>query len=74
MHEPSRLLPKFCMMPMLWPRRLAVEFIAIRVCEIGSIGPSATPISRRAASSMKKVLASPEKNEHTENTITATNR
>src|ERR1700722_20837423 len=69
-NEPSILLPKFCITPMLLPRLAAVDSIATSDCAIGSIGPSARPISRRAEIRVKNEAASPEANEHKEKATT----
>src|SRR5580698_10966428 len=69
-NEPSRLEPKFCITPILLPRLAAVDSMATRDCAIGKIGPSATPISSRAATRAKNEAASPEANEHRENATT----
>src|SRR5260221_7291032 len=69
-NEPIRLLPKFCITPMLLPRLAAVDSIATSDCEIGSIGPSARPISRRVENRVTNETASPEANEHSENATT----
>src|SRR5271154_1698795 len=69
-NEPSRLLPKFCITPMLLPRLAAVDSMATSDCAIGSIGPSAKPISRRAEINVRNETASPEANEHRENATT----
>src|SRR5712672_2495962 len=71
-NEPSRLLPKFCITPMLLPRLAAVDSIATSDWEIGSIGPSAKPISRRIENRVANETASPEANEHSENATTVT--
>src|SRR5664279_2679721 len=73
-NEPRRLLPKFCMTPMLLPRLAAVDSIATNDCEIGSIGPSAKPISRRVENKVTNEAARPEANEHTENATTVISR
>src|SRR6202044_3520942 len=69
-NEPSMLLPKFCITPMLLPRLAAVDSIATSDWAMGSIGPSASPISRRAEMRVKNEAASPEANEHSENATT----
>ena len=73
-NEPRRLLPKFCITPMLWPRLAAEDSIATSDCAIGSIGPSAMPISRRVENSAANEAASPEANEHNENATTVISR
>src|SRR5271168_3223422 len=55
---------------MLLPRLAAVDSIATSDCAIGSIGPSASPISRRVENSVTNETASPEANEHSENATT----
>src|ERR1700685_4392778 len=72
-HEPKRLRPKFGITPMLLPRLAAVDSIATSDCAIGSIGPSARPISRRAETKVANEAASPEANEHSENATTVIN-
>src|SRR5450631_3350308 len=69
-NEPSRLLPKFCITPMLLPRLAALDSIATSDCAIGSIGPSARPISSRVENRVKNDTASPEANEQIENATT----
>src|SRR6185437_4258482 len=70
-NEPNKLLPKFCMTPILWPRLAAVDSMATNDCAIGSIGPSARPISSRVANRVRNETASPEAKEHSENAMTA---
>src|ERR1700722_16894617 len=73
-NEPSRLLPKFCITPMLLPRFAAVDSMATSDCAIGSIGPSARPISSRVENRVMNETASPEANEQRENAITVMSR
>src|SRR5450631_2839222 len=73
-NEPSRLLPKFCITPMLLPRLAAVDSIATSDWEIGNMGPSATPMSRRVEIRVSNEVASPEANEHSENATTLISR
>ena len=45
------LLPKFCITPMLWPRRECSDSLATSDWHTGRNGPSARPMSRRAPNS-----------------------
>src|ERR1700733_8003902 len=72
--EPSKLLPKFCITPMLLPRLAAVDSIATRDCAIGRMGPSARPINRRVEIRVANETASPEAKEHKEKMITVISR
>ncbi len=68
--DPMRLLPRFCITPMLKPRRDSEDSSTTRDCATGRMGPSARPISMREASSTPKDGARPESTEHTEKITT----
>ncbi|GAA0702233.1 hypothetical protein GCM10009022_29360 [Vreelandella titanicae] len=59
------------MTPIAIPRLSGVTSIAVTDCDIGRIGPSATPISNLAPRSNKNEVARPDKKEQRENTIVA---
>ena len=65
-----RLLPRFCITPMLKPRRCSSDSSTTSDWAMGRMGPSASPISMREASSTPKEGASPEITEHTEKITT----
>ena len=64
--EPRMLLPKFCITPMLWPRRECSDSLATSDWHTGRNGPSARPMSRRAPNSATNEAASPDRKEHRE--------
>ena len=68
------LLPKFCITPMLCPRRAGSDSLATSDWHTGRNGPSARPMSSRAANSAAKEAASPERNEHSEKATTLASR
>ncbi len=68
------LLPKFCMTPMLWPRRAGSDSLATSDWHTGRNGPSASPMSRRAPSSATNEPARPERKEHSEKAMTLASR
>jgi hypothetical protein len=65
-NEPRILLPKFCMTPMLSPRRWSLDSAASSDCEIGRIPPSDRPITSREVISIANDVASPEPSEQNE--------
>jgi len=67
--EPRRLLPKFCITPMLCPRLPGSDSAASSDWHTGMNGPSTRPISSRAANSARNEPARPERNEHSEKAI-----
>ncbi len=61
----------FCTTPALSACRCGAEAAAMIARQIGRNGPSAAPITTRAASSVSKLRAKPESTEQTENSSSA---
>jgi len=64
--EPRRLLPKFCITPMLCPRLAGSDSAASSDWHTGMNGPSTSPMRSRAANSARNDPARPERTEHSE--------
>ncbi len=74
MPPPIRAAPRFSMMPMFSPRRCSEDSSEITDWPMGVSGPSATPRTQRAASSMAKPAARPDSAENSENSTSMTTR
>ncbi len=72
--EPTMAAPKFCITPMLKPRRFSSDSMATMDWPMAQIGPSARPSSIRAASSTRKPVAAPDRAENSENRVRVMSR
>jgi hypothetical protein len=71
---PSSEANTFCIRPALTPRRFGEDSTFMIAKQIGRKGPSASPMRMRTNSSAAKEPASPDNDEHSENTIVVTSR